>query len=463
MINSLIFWLPENMIKKDTNEFIKIASENVKTWSYNYILSIVVSNTTCPYGTTPIILDKTPETVRACDCTKGRSYNYTKEEYNDLFIEDNCNTECIYSLPVRSYNLTRWRSSFLCITTNGINYTSNLIKNKTEKCSSSLINCGTIDSLGNKLCKGGICPINDIKILPITEAFTSRYQNYSKQVFGDGKMTLLTSNSDQINGQIIANISVIRNNVCAHPLETDISKTLNYRLFKNYLTVNGCNSSFDRVIYNPFYKKIDSYSGRAFYSENNVYRYYENLPVFPKEYYMMNDFNLYLNYYPGINTMCLNITKKSVLNFNESYQRSILNQRNNITYVTIPSFVVNMIIFFIYYASIDDDVDLKSKTYYMTISIFIVNLVQFVAVWIILGETANFYVRVLEKSFPLTLKECLDSYMYEYLSYVKDNFSSYQYVYLIVALLSTFFMQVLIIFCFVFRCYVNKIFRDENF
>jgi hypothetical protein len=462
VINTLIFWLPDNMIKKDNNDFIKISSENVKTWSYDYIQSINITNTTCPYGTTTLILDRTPQTVRACDCSKGRSFNYTYEDYRDLFIEGECGDDCIYSLPVMSYNLTRWRSSMVCVTTVN-NYTANILYNKSEKCPAYLQDCGAFDSLGNKLCKSGICPVTDIKILPKNQAFSPIYKNYYKQVFGDGEMTLLTTNTYQPNGRIIANISVSRNNLCAHPLETDISKNKNYLLYKNYQTSAGCNTAFNGTIYNPFYKKIDSYSGQAFFSENNVLRYYENLPLFPKLYHQENEFNLYLNYYPGVNPKCLKNTRRTFLAFNEITQRSILNQKNNITYVTIPSFVINMVIFFIYCLSLDDDLELKSKTYYMTISIFIVNLIQFIAVWIILGESVNFYVRILEKNLIFPLKECLDAFLYDHMLYVKEGFSSYQFTYLIVALLSTFFMQVLIIFCFVFRCYVNKIFRDENF
>ena len=99
----------------------------------------------------------------------------------------------------------------------------------------------------------------------------------------------------------------------------------------------------------------------------------------------------------------------------------------------------------------------------MTISIFVVNLVQFVALWIFVGEASNFYVNVLEKAFPFPVEECLDSFLFDYFSFVKVNINPYKITYLLAALLSTFFMQMLIIFCVVFRWFVNKIHRDENF
>ena len=259
----------------------------------------------CPSNQSQIIFGKWPGTVTGCDCL-GR-YPRSGSCRNRLCVgscsvnETRAGCRKVYSRP--EVKITIWKGKKLCSSTIRYNY-EKLLENSVkegEECPPDYKKCGKLDYMNNILCypANQDCPINDLFIDQNSETLSSEY-NYQTIPLDYGYYLHYTNK--EIDKHVVR--SIIKAGDELPCIDSSQYNDLGpyYKLNRG----NGCTITYDKLKYNPYYKKMDWAVKYDVYQQNGIIQMVANLPLYPLSSLQNYNYSISQGQYLGFDKTCKN-------------------------------------------------------------------------------------------------------------------------------------------------------------
>lgn len=281
-------------------------------------------------GTNPGCLENSNNILKVGSCSGSKLVKSRYEMYwnkpkisfsfNYLYKTD---VKSIHSLP---YDI--WRNKRLTVNPmidnpqieKSFNYFGLNIVDEIYKCPSDTRNCGIIDSQGNYLCvkKSDKCPFNKIKtshdigyVQKPTDKVIEFIDDDSKWYFG----------RESTQNKILFYFQLGFDQPCLNPYFENINFPLHILDFYLERTtchyyVNSENSKKLTFHFDTHFTKIDKFSTKFIFEENNILFHLRKLPLYDESYLNVNnnkEINLYAKNYFGLKIKCFNEIKEKKL------------------------------------------------------------------------------------------------------------------------------------------------------
>jgi len=385
----------------------------------------------CPAGYEFLISDYWSGTNKGCICHPNPSLNSTFTQ--TLVIPGDCFTifltdKCFKIDKTTPIRYRGWRSSGFCGKRLDKNYLDLMVVGKYYYCPEDYKKCGYIDSLDNILCvpMNIECPLNNIKI-------KKNKQTHSRTVY---------HSNTNLNGDMLIEFKISDLTPCVDPNLANSNSQM-YALAKKYsATCNDTKS--DSNSYDTRYKKIDSYSMKNLYKDNNIYQIIKTLPEFPMTS-LKSHIGLYYRSYIGINPIC----KQKVLEETGKPSEYILNKlvyiedtlkkRGGIRIHRIISVffcIILQIILITKFTIINLEAETHESKVYLNIATSIVFFLQFcngLNYLVIIKDAINNYYWLIKDD------TCLDAFTYKNINIFNDMLKvphNFCFLFLIIAIIS---------------------------
>ena len=283
-------------------------------------------NNICPIGYSLLIDDEFYGTQNGCLCGTTINLGY-------------CSSNTCTSInPIANSKINYWRGKKLCAKHGNLNYYTHTKADKESICSSGLIDCGNLDSLGNKLCVNPLisdCPLNDIQIVNSNQIVAIEYKTI---LLGNNKKLIFSKNKP--NGAILVEAKLFENTPCVDPDYKNLKRSV--YILDNYFYNASCPSDYND---GRFVLK-DKNSIISVLLENNAIDKFSNLPLYPS--FDNNEIGLFSRNYIGVFTKCGSNLDNIQVNKSITYITSKYDSLN--TYGKIVALFNIALIFFLFYS-----------------------------------------------------------------------------------------------------------------
>jgi hypothetical protein len=452
---------------------VRESNNIIRNWNQTIILDIILVRDKCPYKYEALQLGWTPRVLEGIDGgTQGRSYKYTKnfDNFWDIYLDGQKPNSWKPPYEVKIMEIQRkpiysWRNSIICILRPNSKEKYNNIYSVQpyENCQVGFKKCPhPLDSLNQFMCVRHLwdCGINYLKIIGKNDPYD--INKFTKLDFYDGVKSLIFARNVQ-GLPVISEFKIVKGNFCASPLETSLNKFTSFKLYETFDYANECQTFIYGENYNPYFKLLDTNNEISVLKNMKINSDYETLPVYPKQFLLDYDYNLYYSTYIGLQNYC---KKYNFYPINDFMSKSNLDYGHIDGISAIIGMSITLIIFvllacFCYVCHSSSE---KRACQNVCFFIFFLLLLGIVIVaWVYFADynSVASYKYLFENYVKDPGLVCFDSFHSNLLTYLNEKLEYYPNFYLIIALGGTFMCSFFILIpCLL--AYLKKYFNWDS-